>query len=216
MGPLDRIGQALLGVQRIFAPALEGSEPVRAAQSRAERLRLRCISEAIVSFQFGLASEDLEFILAECEHPARALTDAFSQQLDPKGFWRIDKQVDPELRLSVLSMVAFRDLLSVGIETFLNQNDGEGWMLPESLCLADYGLGRDDRSQVHQVVAARLGPRFLASQATQDPDRLRRERRADAELIRRIVPLADPTDDASSAVLLAAEEPAVYKQGGLF
>jgi hypothetical protein len=77
----------------------------------------------------------------------------------------------------------------------------------ESLCLADYGLGRDDRSQVHQVVAARLGPRFLASQATQDPD---------AELIRRIVPLQDPTDDASSTALLAAEEEAVYKQGGLF
>jgi hypothetical protein len=214
--PLDRIGQALLGVQRIFAPALERSEPVRPARTPAERLRLRCISEAVVSFQFGLTASDLEFILADCDHPVSALTDTFTQQLDPKGFWRIDKQVDPELRLSVLCAVAFRELLAVGIEAFLNQNNGEGWMLPESIRLADYGLGRDDRSKVHQVVAGRLGPRFPASEATQDQDELRRLRRADAELIRRIVPLQDPTDDASSTARLAAEEAAVYKQGGLF
>jgi len=48
----------------------------------------------------------------------------------------------------------------MGLEAFLEQNDGEGWMLPENLRLADYGLGRDDRAREPQPVASRLGPRF--------------------------------------------------------
>ena len=47
-----------------------------------------------------------------------------------------------------------------GIEAFLAQNDGEGWTLPETLCLADYGLGHDERAQHSQPVARRPGPRF--------------------------------------------------------
>ena len=113
-------------------------------------------------------------------------------------------------------MVAFHDLQSIGVDAFLGQSHGEGWMLPEVLRLADYGLGHDERSKLPQVVAARLGPRFLDSQMTQDTDRLRGERCADAELIRWIVPLHDPNHDASSRALLVAEEITPHKQGGLF
>ncbi len=99
---------------------------------------------------------------------------------DPKGFWRIDRDKDPELRQTILTLVAFHDLeLKInaaggdrdqGIEAFLAQNHGEGWMLPETLRLADYGLGHDDRAQHPQPVASRLGPRFYDWQLFQTAD----------------------------------------------
>ena len=43
-------------------------------------------------------------------------------------------------------------------------------MLPETLRLADHGLGHDDRAQAPQPVASRLGPRFLDWQLAQTPE----------------------------------------------
>ena len=104
---------------------------------------------------------------------------------DPKGFWRVDKDKDPELRHTVLTLVAFHDLeekiracggdREKGIEAFLAQNDGEGWMLPETLRLADYGLGHDDRAKQPQPVASRLGPRFYDWQLAQSAEESWRE-----------------------------------------
>ena len=211
---LDRIGQALFGGQRIFAAAFDGDRAVRSALSRAERLRLRCVSEAVVAFQFGLTSDDLAFIMSDCDHPTKVLTEAFTRQLDPKGFWRIDKEVDPELRFSVLAMVAFHELQSIGVDAFLDQNNGEGWMLPEELRLSDYDLGRDERSTFPQAVAARLGQRFSDSQIAQDMDRLQRERCADAELIQSIIALRHRSNNVVGAQTLVADD--ADRQGGLF
>jgi hypothetical protein len=55
----------------------------------------------------------------------------------------------------------------LGIEAFCTQNDGDGWMLPETLCLADLSLGHDDRAQHTQPVRGRLGPRFFPWQLNQ-------------------------------------------------
>ena len=108
-----------------------------------------------------------------------------ARQLNPKGFWRLDRQVDPELRHTVLSLVAFRDLESKiheasgnrddGIRDFFAQNEGEGWLLPETLRLADYGLGHDDRARCHQPVVGRVGPRFYDWQLAQSADEALRE-----------------------------------------
>jgi hypothetical protein len=105
--------------------------------------------------------------------------------LDPKGFWRIDKDKDPELRHTVLTLVAFHDLeqkirehggdREAGIEAFLTQNNGEGWLLPETVRLADYGLGHDERALEHQQVASRLGPRFYDWQLAQSAEESWRE-----------------------------------------
>ena len=62
-----------------------------------------------------------------------------------------------------------------GIESFLTQNHGEGWMLPETLRLADYGLGHDERARHPQPVASRLGPRFYDWQLVQTTDESWRE-----------------------------------------
>ena len=133
--------------------------------SPAERLRLRVQTDAIATALFGVSPPDLRHILADCDYPR---TDPGRQP--PKGFWRIDRDREPELRHTVLTLIAFHDLESKiqaaggdragGIEAFLAQHHGEGWMLPETLRLADYGLGHDERARHPQPVASRIGPRF--------------------------------------------------------
>lgn len=182
-----------------------------------ERLRVRAMLDAVIARSIGLDFEEYKWVLREVDYPPAQLADRrFCDGLDTKGFWRVDRDSDPELRHTVLSLVAFRELDRLGIDTFLDQNDGEGWLAPESLRLSDYGLGHDERATEHQPVASRLGSRFHDWQLGEDIARSWQECAAHAEMIRRIVPLQYPTDDASSTALLAAEEPAVYKQGGLF
>jgi len=127
-----------------------------------------------------MTSQEIRHLLRNCDLPHLE-----PGTLDPKGFWRVDKDKDPELRHTVLTLIAFQDLeqkirehhgdRDAGIAAFLNQNHGEGWLLPETLRLADYGLGHDDRAQQHQPVASRLGPRFYDWQLTQTAEESWRE-----------------------------------------
>ncbi len=127
-----------------------------------ERLRLRCIVDAVVAAAYGLTEADLRWILRDCDLPRADLADPKKcRGLDPKGFWRVDRERDPELRHSVLTLVAFAELvqlqdtrdLHAAIATFLA---GDGWQLPATLRLADLDLGHDDRARIHQPVASRL------------------------------------------------------------
>jgi hypothetical protein len=123
-----------------------------------ERLRIRCVLDAVVADLYGLDYEEFAWILQDCDHPSNMVSySTFARTLEPKGFWRVDKEKDPELRHTVLSLIAFHDLKRLGLDTFLNLNDGEGWMLPETLRLADYGLGHDARAQAPQPVAVTIG-----------------------------------------------------------
>ena len=140
----------------------------------AERLRIAVMIDAAVAAIMGLSESDLRYALTACDHPAN-----HARQPPAKGFWRVDKDKDPELRHTVLTLVAFHDLQAhvasaadqqAGIEAFLSQNAGDGWQLPETLRLADYGLGHDDRAQCSQPVACRLGPRFSDWQLGQSAD----------------------------------------------
>jgi len=179
----------LTGCQIIFAPLwiqiskeLQHDAVKRAWSKRAttsqEIIRIRSMLDAIILTNFALEMEDAKWILRECDHRPEKLTNhEFCRSLNQKGFWRVDKGKDPELRHTVLTLAAFHDLTEIikfhggdrdkGIETFCNQNDGEGWMLPETLCLADLGLGHDDRAKKPQPVKERMGPRFLPWQLEQ-------------------------------------------------
>jgi hypothetical protein len=168
---LPRANQQLL-------PADQRSQP--AALTVHERLRLRCILDAVSAVLAGISGNELHWVLRDCDHPPARSTDrAFTRELFGKGFWRIDKELDPELRHTVLTMVAFSDLdakvrqhggdREKGIAAFLDENCGEGWMLPETLRLADFGLGHDERSHQYQPVATRLGPRFFDWQLLSTP-----------------------------------------------
>lgn len=81
-----------------------------------ERLRLRCILDAVVAEMYGLDYEDLAWILKD-------------DDTDPKGFWRVDKDKEPNMRHTTLTLVAFKRLKEVGIENFLK----EDWQLPEDV-----------------------------------------------------------------------------------
>lgn len=151
-----------------------------------ERTRLTVILHVVAAAAFGVDAEGLRHILRECDLPVASLTDRrASARRNPKGFWRVDKNKTPELRNTVLALVAFHDFERCiddcggdrdrGMEAFLAQNDGDGWFLPETLRLADYGLGHDDRAREPQLVASRLGPRFYDWQLTQSPDESWRE-----------------------------------------
>ena len=172
----------------LFAAARLGLAPgAHHALLPSERLRLRVILDAVACAAYGLSAEDLGHILRDTDRPMDDVSarSPGAALLDARGFWRIHRDRHPELRHTVLTLVAFRDLDSKiraahgdrdqGIEAFLAQNQGEGWMLPETLRLADYGLGHDERAKHPQPVASRLGPRFYDWQLVQSPEESRRE-----------------------------------------
>jgi hypothetical protein len=112
-----------------------------------------------------------------------------------------------------------------GIEAFLSQTDGEGWMLPETLRLSDYGLGHDERAKQPQPVAGRLGPRFYDWQLAQSAEESWRECHLNARNLlgeagyRQL--LADiEADKRGEKPSRVAEAPAAYgrsdRQGKLF
>ncbi len=188
----------------IICGEVSSASRLRRAVTAAERLRLRCISDAVVPLLYGLNEYDLRVLLSDTDQPARNLRSAQDdRKLDPKGFWRVDKDKDPELRHTVLAQVAFQDLQRLiadcggdrerAIELFCGLEGrkespnsphvppssplvpADGWQLPETLCLADYGLGHDERAKQPQPVASRLGPRFYDWQLQQTPEESWRE-----------------------------------------
>jgi len=147
-----------------------------------ERARVRAMVDAVGSALLGLTYADMKDILADCDRPVDAIDE---RVLPPNGFWRVDKDKEPELRHTVLTLVAFHDLegkihscggsRARGIEEFLDQNDRVGWMLPDALRLADYGLGHDQRAMQQQPVTSRFGPRFFDWQLAQSTEESWRE-----------------------------------------
>lgn len=65
-------------------------------------------------------------------------------------------------------------------------------MLPETLRLADLGLGHDDRAREPQPVASRLGERFLPWQLAQSVEESWAECERHAAILGRGGPVASP------------------------
>ena len=153
-----------------------------------ERIRIETVIDAALGAVMGLGNEDLRHVFSDCDH-ARPVN-SHTESTPAKGLWRVDKDRDPELRRTVLSLVASCDLQSKiqacdgdclqGINAFLSEPHGEGWMLPETLRLADYDLGHDRRASLAQPVASILGPRFFDYQLVQSRDESEQECRLHA------------------------------------
>ena len=132
--------------------------------------------DAVATVVYQCDSRDIGHMLHDVDLPVAGIKRG-SRSLNPRGFWRVDRTRRPELRHTVLTLLACSELESKiqaasgiraeGIRTFLAQNDGHGWMVPETVRLADYALGHDDRARQHQPVAARFGPRFYDWQLAQ-------------------------------------------------
>ena len=184
---ISKFSNMLSTTDSSFAGLVSTTEKsIRSALTAQGRTRIRIILDVLVSAIFGLEFSELGHVLNQCTLPRRGNADAHRfRPHNPKGFWRVDKDLDPELRHTTLTLVAYCDLESKiqvaggdrkrGIESFLTQNHGEGWMLPETLRLADYGLGHDERARHPQPVASRLGPRFYDWQLAQSADESWRE-----------------------------------------
>jgi hypothetical protein len=164
-----------------------------------ERVRLRAIIDAAISELYGFDEDDFRWILRDCDYPEDQVCDSrVARSLNPKGFWRVDKEKAPELRHPILSLIAFSELKKVGLDQFLALNDGDGWQLPETLRLADYGLGHDVRAKEHQPVAAALGERFLPWQLGEDVEASWEECRRHTELIGRIMSCAATSNSGTA------------------
>jgi hypothetical protein len=74
-----------------------------------ERLRLRCILDAIIAELYGLEYIDFAWILRD-------------DPTNPKGFWRVDKEKPKELRHTTLALAAFKRLKEVGLEAFCQED----------------------------------------------------------------------------------------------
>ena len=84
-----------------------------------ERLRLRCLLDAVVAELYRLDYPEFAWILKNCAWPIKTIHNK-QQNFDPKGFWRVDKDKDPELRHSVLTLRAFADLKKI-----IEKNNGD-------------------------------------------------------------------------------------------
>ena len=78
-----------------------------------ERLRLRCILDAIIAELYGLEYDDFAWILRD-------------DSTNLKGFQRVDKGKPKELRHTTLALEAFKRLKEVGLEAF----SLEDWQFP--------------------------------------------------------------------------------------
>jgi hypothetical protein len=171
------------------------------------------MTDALVAHALGLSVENFAWIVRDSDYSVDLARDGvFSGKLDPKGFWRIDKDREPELRHTVLAQVAFAHLQAQGLDAFLAGPNGDAWQLPETLRLADYGLGHDDRAREPQPVAGRLGPRFLPWQLEKDPATSWAECEAHANLLdqlwRHARTLAGTSESSSEPLILAETPPA--------
>lgn len=91
-GPLWSRARAEGFVDAAAAPAITADE----------RSQLRLRLELLVARAFDLSRADLEWMLRDCDLSAERLRDrTVTAELDPRGFWRVDRDLAPELRLPV-------------------------------------------------------------------------------------------------------------------
>ncbi|MNX40897.1 Eco57I restriction-modification methylase [compost metagenome] len=150
-----------------------------------ERLRVRCMTEALIAWLYGLRLEDLNAMLAP-------------DPSNPRGFWRVDRDAPVELRLTTLTLEAFKDLLAVGPFRFLEQNEGEGWMLPETL----------EVENEKRLVRSAMGERFAPWQRDRNPEESWKACREHAE---RLMPHAgSPAKVDSSRTMRGTKQPCLF------
>ena len=63
------------------------------------RIRQRVVSDVAIAYLQGLEADDIRSVLSSCEHAAA--------NGEARGFWRVDKEKPPELRRTILAVVAF-------------------------------------------------------------------------------------------------------------
>lgn len=180
---LTEVGRRLRGNHNLFTVDdiyLKPQQPSRLAVTDSERLRWTVIQNVVVAMLYNLTPDDVHWIFKQCDIDAESLrSNEYTRTLSPKGFWRTQRTQPPNERVTVLTQIAMKECWAMGstpenrITSFLNQNDGEGWQLPEEIDLGDYGLG--DGSSGRVEVRSRFGPRYYGWQESQSVEESWRE-----------------------------------------
>jgi len=129
---IGRIAFGLCAPHPVFAPAWMPHRTLAISWRRLwrvtphERLRSRALLDALVAYAWGLTAQDLLWLLRDTDwqNPDR-------MNLDPRGFWRVDKGQGPGRRLTTLSIAAMEFIEGTGVNALL-ENDAS-WELPMSL-----------------------------------------------------------------------------------
>jgi hypothetical protein len=143
-----------------------------------ERRRRIAVANAMAAVLYGLNKADLIHLLKDCDWESTISGNhRKSSGFDSKAFWRVGRDEPPELRETILSIVAFvecRRHSAFGTPTQQTTNQIRGqieflhnWIIPSFVCLSDYDLGHDDRAKEPQPVRSVLGPRYLDWQLAQ-------------------------------------------------
>jgi hypothetical protein len=172
---LTEIGRRLRGNHNLFTvddTYLKPQQPFRLALTDHERLRWTVIQNVVVAILYDLTPDDIQWIFKQCDIDSETLrSNEYTRTLSPKGFWRTQRTQPPIERVTVLTQVAMKDCWAMGntpmarITNFLNQNDGDGWQIPEEIDLGEYGLG--DGSSGRVEVRSRFGARYYRWQESQ-------------------------------------------------
>jgi hypothetical protein len=180
---LTAIGRRLIGNHNLFTiddTNLAIQQQIKVALTEHERLRWTAIQNVVVAMLYGLEPDDIKWIFKQCDLAVDSLrSNDYTRTLPPKGFWRTQRTNPPSERVTVLTQIAFENCWSMGgtcddrLSGFLNQNDGEGWQIPEEIDLGEYGLG--DGSGGRVAVRSRFGPRYFRWQESQGVEESWRE-----------------------------------------
>lgn len=206
-GSIGTLAKRLTAVSKEFAPAWVNTEPegqelsTSVALTQSERVRLSVICDAI-SFQLnGLNSADVRFVLKGCANPTLPNSNAAE---DVKGFWRIDDDLAPEARRTVLALralLALEDEIRAangnseeGIQHFLALNSGDGWLIPETAGESVLMLNPDCGSDAGARVATVLGARFLDWQLSQTSEAFLAECKVHVKNLLGYAPLAQSVE----------------------
>jgi hypothetical protein len=104
---INEISIRLAATHITYAPYSE-SYPSTWIVNPTDCTKARAELDARVALLYGLNESDLAYILSDCDHPAEKLNQkAFTRGLDPRGFWRVDKELSPEGRHTVRTLRAF-------------------------------------------------------------------------------------------------------------
>lgn len=165
----------------------KSSRPLRFYWNLTATSRLEGVASLNASFArlFGIDETDFRHIIAGCDVPRAEIADG---QHESKGFWRIDKHAHPEHRLTILSLVAFLEAHDHSITVNVDEpgtdkdivQERTSWLLPETICLSNYGLGQDQRARHPQPVRECFGPRYFDWQIAQSAEESWRECRLHA------------------------------------
>lgn len=113
---LAAVAAKLTFIHRRFAPdwldLINSDSKIQAgwAVQDDERLRLRCTIETLVAHLYGISESDFEFIMRECDLPVTTTAS------NPKGFWRVDKNLEPHRRTTVQSLRSYKQFLEMGMQ----------------------------------------------------------------------------------------------------